>query len=104
MTDGWNVFEQAVKNNLITYDNIRHIVNDQGNDYTNGCLLDYNYVNYYYKMIAKYLSKQQTLDTDPKAIQQINFTANLDLEGNITMFFIIQEAKKNYFRFFTRNL
>ena len=55
-------------------------------------------------MIAKYLSKQQTLDTDPKAIQQINFTANLDLEGNITMFFIIQEAKKNYFRFFTRNL
>ena len=41
-------------------------------------------------MIATDLSKQQTLDADPKAIQQINFTGNLKGEGNTTMFFIIQ--------------
>ena len=39
------------------------------------------------------LSKQQELDADPRAIQQINFTANLDRVGNTTMFFIIEEAK-----------
>ena len=45
-------------------------------------------------MIAVDLSKQQALDADPRAIQQINFTANLDRDGNTTMFFIIEEAKE----------
>ena len=40
-------------------------------------------------MIAIDLSKQQALDADPTAIQQINFTANLDRAENATMFFII---------------
>ena len=45
-------------------------------------------------MIAIDLSKQQALDADPRAIQQINFTANLDRDGNTTMFFITEEAKE----------
>ena len=45
-------------------------------------------------MIAIDLSKQQIFDADPGAIQQINFTANLDRDGNTTMFFIIDEAKE----------
>ena len=45
-------------------------------------------------MIAKVLSKQQTLDADPRAIQQINFTENLDRAWDIIMFFIIEEAKE----------
>ena len=71
MIDGQNFFDETVKNNLRTYDNIRKIATDQGDDYTTGCLLDYNYFNNYYKMTAINLSKEQTLlDTDPKAIQQ----------------------------------
>ena len=50
-------------------------------------------------MIVIDLSKQQTLDADPRAIQQINFTANLDRDGNITMFFIIEQAKETVFEF-----
>ena len=52
-------------------------------------------------MIAVDLSKQQTLDADPKAIQQINFTGNLAREGNAntTMFFIIEEAKETFLNF-----
>ena len=50
-------------------------------------------------MIAVDLSKQQALDADPKAIQQINFTANLDRAGNTTMFFIIEEAKETVLDF-----
>ena len=50
-------------------------------------------------MIAIDLSKQQVLDADPRAIQQINFTANLDRAGNTTMFFIIEEAKETVLNF-----
>ena len=45
-------------------------------------------------MIATDLNKQQVLDADPRAIQQINFKANLDREGNKTIFFVIEEAKE----------
>ena len=62
---------------------------------TIGCWLDYPYFKENYKMIAIELSKQQALDADPRAIQQINFTANLDRDGNTAMFFIIEEAKES---------
>ena len=55
-------------------------------------------------MISIDLSKQETLDTDPKAIQQTNFTGNLAREVGATMFFIIEEEKeKDTSRLFTRN-
>ena len=47
-------------------------------------------------MIAIYLSQQQTLDADPKSIQQINFTANLDPDENATVFLIIEAAKEAF--------
>ena len=56
MMDGQNFFDQPVKNNLRTYDNIQKIVTGQGDDYTTVCLFDYNYFYNYYKMIAIDLS------------------------------------------------
>ena len=50
-------------------------------------------------MIAVDLSKQQALDADPKAIQQINFTANLERVGNIRFYFILEEAKETVTEF-----
>ena len=50
-------------------------------------------------MIATDLSKQQELDADSRAIQQINFTANLERAGNTTMFFIIEQAKETVLDF-----
>ena len=78
MIDGKNFFDQPIKNDKVTYENIRKIAAGRGDDYTTGCLLDYTYFKKYYKIIAVDLSKQQALDADPKAIQLINFTANLD--------------------------
>ena len=54
-------------------------------------------------MISIDLSKQETFDTDPKAIQQTNFTGNLAREVGATMFFIIEEEKEKDSRLFTRN-
>ena len=55
-------------------------------------------------MIATDLSKQQALDADPRAIQQISFTANLDRDGNTTMFFIIEQAKQTVLDFSERKV
>ena len=99
MIDGKNVFDQPVRNDKVTYENIRKIAIGQGDDYTIGCLLDYTYFKKYYKIIAIDLSKQQALHADPKAIQQINFTANLDRAGNTRFYFILEEAKETIFEF-----
>ena len=99
MIHGENFFDQPIKNNKVTYENIRKIATGQGDDYTTRCLLDYPYFMDTYKMIAVDLSKQQALDADPRAIQQINFTANLDRAGNTRVYFILEEAKETILDF-----
>ena len=81
------------------YEIICKIKAGQGDDYTTGCLLEYNYFKKYYKMIAISLSKQQALDADPKSIQQINFTGNLEQDNGGTIFSIMEEAKETVFNF-----
>ena len=88
MIDGKNFFDQPINNMIKTHENIRKITIGQGDDYATGCLLNYTYFKKY-KMIAVDLSKQQALDADPKAIQQINFTANLDRAAENTRFYFI---------------
>ena len=82
-----------------TFENIRNITIGQGDDYRTGLLLDYTYFKEYYKMIRIDLSKQQTSDADPKAIQQINFTANLERDSNTRFYFILDETKETVFEF-----
>ena len=55
-------------------------------------------------MIAIDLNKEQAYDADSKAIQQINFTANLNRDGNTTMFFITEEVKETIFDFSQGNV
>ena len=91
------------------YDNIQKFPIGQGDDYAPGCLLHYNSFNNYYKMIAIDLSKPQILDDEPKAIQEIDFTGNVNrdeemknVNENTTIFFIMEEAKED-FRFEIRD-
>ena len=99
MIDGKNFFDQPINSDLKTYDNIRRIATGQGDDYRTGCLLNYSYFKENYKLIAIDLNNQQALDADSRAIQQINFTANLARVGNTTMFFVIEEVKETVFEF-----
>ena len=93
MIDGRDIFDHPINSMNKTYENIRKIATGKGDDYTTGSLLGYPYFKENYKMIVIDLSRQNELDADPRAIQQINFTANLDRAGNTTIFFIIEEAK-----------
>ena len=98
MINGENFFDQPIKDNKVTHENIRKIATGRGDGYTTGCLLDYPYFKDSYKMIAIDLSKQ-ALDADPKAIQQINFIANLDRPGNTRIYFILEESKETKLNF-----
>ena len=93
MIIGKNFFDQPVKSDMRTCDNLPKIAAGQGDDYTTSCLLGYNYFNKDYKMIAIDLSKQHELDADPEAVQQINFTGNLERDKGAMMFLNIEEAK-----------
>ena len=64
-----------------------------GDDYTTGCLLDYAYFKDDFRLITADLSKQKVLATDPKAIQQIIFTGQVDDEA-LTVFYILEKPKE----------
>ena len=102
MIDGQNLFDQLVKTDKRTYDNILKITAGQGDDYATGCLLDYLHFKNLNKMMAIDLSKKQALDA--AAIQQINFTGNLRQRGGATVFFIIEETKEAILDFSQRTL
>ena len=101
MIDGKNVFDQPVKRDMRTYDNIQKIATGRRDGYTAGCLLHYNYFNNYYKMIATDLSKQKAFNADSRAIKQINFSGNLNRAEGATVFFTIEEAKETVWNFST---
>ena len=71
MINGENFFDQPIKNNKVTYENIRKIATGLGDDYTTCCLLDYSYFADTYKMIAEDLSKQQALASNKLILLQI---------------------------------
>ena len=54
MINGENFFDQPIKDNKVTYKNIRNIAIGKGDDYRSGCVLDYSYINDTYKMITIY--------------------------------------------------
>ena len=72
----------------------------RNNEYTTGKLLDYDYFNKYYKLIAIDLSKQQVLPENKDLIQQINFIGRLTEAANV---FIIIQKKENTTLEFSQN-
>ena len=70
----------------------------KGDDYTTGSLLDYNYFDKHYELVAVDLSKQKELDADPRAIQQIEF--KYMLETNSTIYRVLEKSKETILEFY----
>ena len=85
---------QPVKYDRITYENVIKIATGQGDDYATSCILDYAYITDNYKLIPVDLCKQQALNADPKAVQQINFAANLEMQEIEESFSFLRKQKK----------
>ena len=76
---------------------MKKLATRQGEDYTTGRLLDYDYVKNYYRLIPVDLSRQKRLDADPKAIQQIEFVGQLtklDDNNNVESVFVLTILEK----------
>ena len=92
-----NIYDQAVDSDIKRFEEIRKLTTGQGEDYTTGCLLDYDYVKSHYKLIAVDLSRQKELDVDPKAIQQtelIGQLKKLDADDDVESMFILMFLEK----------
>ena len=69
----------------------------KGEDYTTGSLLDFNYFDKHYKLVAVDLSKQKELDADPRAIQQIEF--KYMSRTNSTVYWVFEKSKETILEF-----
>ena len=72
-----NLYDQAIDFDIKRQKEIRKLTTGQGEDYTTGYLLDYDYIKNHYRLIVIDLSRQKELDADPKAIQQVEFVGQL---------------------------
>ena len=90
-------------NDLIKqYDEFRKISTGQGDDYTTGCVLNFDYFEKNYRVIAADLSKQKALDADSRVIQQIIFTGEIKstvANTRVIIFYILEKSKKRYYNF-----
>ena len=74
--------EKTIDSDIKRYEEIRKLTAGQGEDYTTGCLLDYDYIKNHYRLMAVDLSRQKELDAYPKSIQQIEFVGQLKKVNN----------------------
>ena len=87
--DGRNFYDNPILSDIEKYTELKKLTIGKGEDYTTGCLLDYDYFKKHYRLVAVDLPKQKELDADPRAIQQIEFQCNFDT--NSTIYFVLEK-------------
>ena len=88
--DGRNLYDNPIE--------LKKVMIGKGEDYTTGSLLDFNYFDKHYKLVAVDLSKQKELDADPRAIQQIEFRYMLGTDS--TIYWVLEKSKETILEFY----
>ena len=96
--DGRNFYDNPIESDIEKYRELKKVMIGKGEDYTTGSLLDYNYFDKHYNLVAMDLSKQKELDADPRAIQQIKFKYMLGT--NSTIYWVLEKSKKTILEFY----
>ena len=96
--DGRNFYDNPIESDIEKYRELKKVMIGKREDYTTGSLLDFNYFDKHYKLVAVDLSKQKELDADPRAIQQIEFKYMLGT--NSTIYCVIEKSKENILEFY----
>ena len=96
--DGRNFYDIPIESDIEKYRELKKVMIGKGEDYTTGSLLDYNYFDKHYKLVAVDLSKQKELDADTRAIQQIEF--KYMLETNSTINWVLEKSKETVLEFY----
>ena len=84
LIDGRNFYDQLINDQIKKYDKIRKIATGQADDYTTGCLLDFQYFKDHYQLIAVDLSKQKELYADSRAMEQVEFHGMLKSVSSVS--------------------
>ena len=96
--DGRSFYDNPIESDIEKYRELKKVMIGKGEDYTTGSLLDFNYFDKHYKLVAADLSKQKELDTDPRAIQQIEFKYMLGI--NSTIYCVLEKSKETILEFY----
>ena len=96
--DGRNFYDNPIESDIEKYRELKKVMIGKGEDYTTGSLLDFNYFDKHYKLVAVDLSKQKELDADPRAIQQIEFKYMLGI--NSTIYWVLEKSKETILEFY----
>ena len=96
--DGRNFYDNPIESDIEKYRELKKVMIGKGEDYTTGSLLDYNYFDKHYKLVAVDLSKQKELDADPRAIQQIEFKYMLGT--NSTIYWVLEKSIETILEFY----
>ena len=89
--DGRNFYDNPIESDIEKYRELKKVIIGKGEDYTTESLLDFNYFDKHYKLVAVDLSKQKELDADPRAIQQIEFKYMLETDS--TIYWVLEKSK-----------
>ena len=95
--DGQNFYDNPIESDIEKYRELKQVMIGKGEDYTTGSLLDFNYFNKHYELVAADLSKQKELDADPRAIQQIEFKYMIGTSS--TIYWVLEKSKENILEF-----
>ena len=98
LIDGRNFHNQPIDDLVKQCNKLRKTVTEQGQDYTTGCLLDYQYFKDHYNLIAVDLSKQKELGADSRAIQQIEFYVMLKTNSQVCT--VLEISKETMLKFY----
>ena len=96
--DGINFYDNPTENNIQKYRELKKVMIGKGEDYSTGSLLDFNYFDKHYKLIAVDLSKQKELDADPRAIQQVEFKYMIGTSSII--YWVLEKSKETILEFY----
>ena len=96
--DGRNLYHNLIESDIEKSRELKNVMVGKGEDYTTGSLLDHNYFKKHYKLVAFDLSKQNELDADPRAMQQIEFKYMLGT--NSTIYWIFEKSKETILEFY----
>ena len=96
--DGRHFYDNPIESDIEKYRELKKVMIGKGDNYTTGSLLDYNYFDKHYKLVAVDLSKQKELDADPRATQQIEF--KYILETDSTIYWVLEKSKETTLEFY----
>ena len=95
--DGRNFYDNPIESDIEKYRELKKVMIGKGEDNTAGSLIDFNYFDKHYKLVAVDLSKQKELDADPRAIQQTEFKYMLGT--NSTICWVLEKSKETILEF-----